>query len=207
MIKEAIISGMGVLLSKSRDKNGIMNSIKSLQLSHQTISRRAQLFSSKLKEKLIFEISKSRAISICLDESTDQKDMSQLIIFIRIVREDNSFIDEIMDLKPLKLTTKAIDIFNVLKESLADHEISFGDITAITTDGAAAMTGSKSGLTALLKRENPLIKSFKCIIHQESLIAKLGISSAKKFADNVMKIVNKIVSVGSLRHRKFKALL
>ena len=207
MIKEAIISGMGVLLSKSRDKNGIMNSIKSLQLSHQTISRRAQLFSSKLKEKLIFEISKSRAISICLDESTDQKDMSQLIIFIRIVREDNSFIDEIMDLKPLKLTTKAIDIFNVLKESLADHEISFGDITAITTDGAAAMTGSKSGLTALLKRENPLIKSFKCIIHQESLIAKLGISSAKKFADNVMKIVNKIVSAGSLRHREFKALL
>ena len=117
MIKEAIISVMGVLLSKSRDKNSIMNGIKSLQLSHQAICRRSQSFSSKLKKNLIFEISKSRAISINLDESTDQKDVSQLIIFIRIVRKDNTFIDEIMDLKPLKLTTKAL-IFSIVVKNL-----------------------------------------------------------------------------------------
>ena len=117
MIKEAIISVMGVLLSKSRDKNSITNSIKSLQLSHQAICRRSQSFSSKLKKNLIFEISKSRAISINLDESTDQKDVSQLIIFIRIVRKDNTFIDEIMDLKPLKHTTKAL-IFSIVVKNL-----------------------------------------------------------------------------------------
>ena len=69
------------------------------------------------------------------------------------------------------------------------------------------MTGSKSGLTSILKREKSAHKLFKRIIHQESLIAKLGISSAKNFADNVMKIVDKIVYAGYLRHRKFKALV
>ena len=78
----------------------------------------------------------------------------------------------------------------------------------ITTDRAAAMTRIKSGLIALVKFENSNIKSFDCIMHQESLVAKSSVSpTAKAFADKLMHIVNKIVSAGAQRHRKFKLQL
>ena len=135
------------------------------------------------------------------------QDNAQLIIWIRIVDDNLRYFDEIFDLQLLKGTTKGVDIFEALKKSLDAFEISFKQITAITTDGAAAMTGNKSGLIALIRKENPLIHSFHCIIHQESLVAKLGIKSAKPMADKVMSIVNKLISGGALKHRQFRNML
>ena len=198
---------MDTLLSNCRDKTAIMKNIQNLQLSHQTVARRAELFDNDICNTISRKISEAKSISLCLDESTDINDNSQLVIWIRIVDKTLNFTDEILDLDILKTTTKGIDIFELLKSSLARFNISFDQITSITTDGAAAMTGYKSGLVALVRQQNKNLLSFHCIIHQESLLGKLGIFSAKPMADNVMKITNKLISGGALKHRQFRLLL
>ena len=97
--------------------------------------------------------------------------------------------------------------FNALKKPHEDYSIDINKITCITTDGAASMTKCKSGLIALMKKYNQNLKSVHCLIHQESLIAKLGVPDAKKMADVVMSIVNKCISAGATKRRSFWSFL
>ena len=198
---------MDILLTNCRDRERISENIRGLQLSHQTVSRRLDDFGAEIDNKIKKKIQSANAISICLDETTDLHDNSQLITWVRFVDENLNFFDEILDLQILSETTRGVDIFNSLKSTMTDYQIDFSKITAVTTDGAAAMTGYKSGLMSYIKKENPKIAFFRCIIHQESLLAKLGISSAKPMADQVMSIINKVISGGALKHRLFRKFL
>ncbi|MEN2500014.1 MAG: hypothetical protein MHMPM18_004189 [Marteilia pararefringens] len=78
------------------------------------------------------------------------------------------------------------------------------------------MTGCKSGLIALMKKDNPNLKSVDCLIHQESLIAKLGVPDAKKWqirscqlSINVFLLVqcDTKVSAPFLKRAKLKSLI
>lgn len=123
------------------------------------------------------------------------------------VSEEFETIDHILDLKPLLKTTKSEDIYNLLVQILTEYEIPIKRINSVTTDGAAAMTGSKKGVVSKLKNDNPDIIAIKSIIHQEALCGKLGIKSAKPFADFVMHVVNKCTAAGALGHRLLKEFL
>ena len=92
------------------------------------------------------------AISVCLDESCDINDVAQLVIWARIVDSNLDFDDEILDLQPLTSTTKSVDIYEALVKTLQIYKMNIQEVTSITTDGAAAMTGTKSGLIALIKK-------------------------------------------------------
>lgn len=198
---------MESILRNHSDKQTIINNIKGIPLNRMTIQRRATVIADNIRSTIKDDVQKSLAISLCIDESTDINDNAQLIAWTRYVDEDLKIYDHFLDISALKNTTKAQDIFEVLKQVLSDYSISFENVSSITTDGAASMTGKKSGVAALMKNENKLIKSIHCIIHQESLIAKLGIPSAKPTADKVMTIINKLISAGALRHRQFKIFL
>lgn len=89
--------------------------------------------------------------SICLDESTDRTDISELIIFVRLVLPDFSVHEEMLEVEPLYRTTKGIYIFNLVK-NLINEYVGFDKLTAVTTDGAKSMTGHISGLWGLMKR-------------------------------------------------------
>ena len=69
------------------------------------------------------------------------------------------------------------------------------------------MKGQNIGAVAKIREINPECIHFHCIIHQEAICSKIGIPSAKKFADDIMKLVNKCVSSGALRHRQFREFL
>lgn len=188
-------------------KEETMSKIQGLQLSRRTLTSRAEDLSAMISSNLKSEIQQAKAISICLDESTDLNQIAQLIIFIRIVDEQFQAQDFMLDIQPLSLTTKAEDIFNALKNSLIKFDVPIEKIFSVTTDGASTMRGAKNGLLAKLKDVNKYIVPIHCIIHQESLIAKNGIPCAKKMADKVMIIVNKCISSGALRCRKFQSFL
>lgn len=64
------------------------------------------------------------------------------------------------------------EIFKILNEFIEFHELSWGKCVAICTDGAAAMTGRKSGLVALIKAVNPRVKSVHCMLHRQALASK-----------------------------------
>lgn len=207
MVKSILIDTMDNILRKHKDRNKILNTIKSIQLSPRTITRRIAQYSDYVREELKQKIANAVTYSICLDESTDCNDQAQLIVWIRIVNSNLSTQDEMLDLSNLGATTKAKDIFSKVMDIFEEFDISINKLASITTDGASSMVGKHAGFVALMKKENPFIKSVHCLIHQESLIAKLGTPEAKKVCDKVMQITNKCISSGAHRHREFKDFL
>ena len=127
-------------------------------------------------------------ISPCLDESTDQTDTSQLLIFIRIVCEDFSIKEELLDFCSLHNTTKREDIFKAVKNSVKKIG-DFDKCSSIVTDGAPAMIGKDNGLIGYLRKDKIMCTTFHCIIYKEVLCGKL----IKK--NNVFKLVIKIINM------------
>ena len=193
LIKQIIEDVMSILLNRRSDKEKIIKEIRSLQLSRKTVVRRLEDIATNLHKKLKKSLKNAKAMSICLDESTDRNNISQLIVWIRYIDENFEAHEEILSIVPMYDTTKAADIFEKLSELLSNFDIKFTDLTCVTTDGAPAMVGKIKGLYGRIKQENPNILNLKCIIHQENLSAKMGIKDAKPFSNFVMNIINRVI--------------
>jgi hypothetical protein len=74
----------------------------------------------QVTNKLTDIIDKCCYFSLCLDESTDQTDISQLLIFIRATRSDFSTKEELLELCSLHGNTKRTDIYESIKKSCAE---------------------------------------------------------------------------------------
>ena len=61
------------------------------------------------------EIKKSPLFAIQLDKSTDVSQFSQLLAFVRYVREEN-FKEEFLFFTPLKLNTRAEDVLEAVND-------------------------------------------------------------------------------------------
>ena len=156
---------------------------------------------STLKDKL----SACVLCSLALDESTDQSDTAQLVIFIRGIDENFHIIEEMFDLCHIKSTTTGKDIYELVNLSLDKFNIDRKNIYSITTDGAPTLTGKHNGFITLFKESvDKEILNYHCLIHQQQLcVQKLNM---KHLMTDLVKAVNFIRSRG-LNHRKFKAFL
>ena len=61
--------------------------------------------------------------SLQLDESTDVSLCSQLLVFVRYMKE-KEVVKEFLFCEPLTTTTKAVDVYNIVKEFFLNHEMS-----------------------------------------------------------------------------------
>ena len=75
-----------------------VNLVKETCLSHQTIGRRIDDWSDNIDGTLKDKLSACVLYSLALDESTDQSDTAQLVIFIREIDENFNIIEEMLDL-------------------------------------------------------------------------------------------------------------
>lgn len=189
---------------------GSLSAFKAVSLSASTVTRRVDEISNDIKSQLQLRMKQFVNFSIALDESTDISDTAQLLIFVRGVDEDFVITEELLDLKSLKGRTTGLDIFHSVIEALTSSGLDISRLSAITTDGAPSMTGSKAGLVTRMKKycddqgynNHPL--SFHCIIHQQALA-----SMSANFSD-VMKIVIDTVNFirgRGLKHRQFQDFL
>lgn len=137
-------------------------------LSHQTIQRRIVDMGNQVEEETRSSVEKCVSFSLCLDESTDQIDVSQLLIFVRHTQEDFSTHEELLDMWPLHGTTKGTDIYEVLKKS-TDKIGGLEKCSAIVTNGAPSMIGENTGLVGLLRKDGVTCPTIHCIIHQSAL--------------------------------------
>ena len=87
-------------------------------------------------------------------------------------------LEEILDLEPLIDTTTVQDILNAVKISLDFYKVQ------------------------RMRRENPHLMNFHCLIHQENLTAKMGMPEAERFSDFVMKVINIVINGSLLKHRQ-----
>ena len=76
----------------------------------------------------------------------------------------------------------------------------------MTTDGAPSMIGRGRGLTARLKKDNPDMINYHCIIHQSVLCASMG-DEFYEVMETIMKIVNFLRSTSALQHRLLRSFL
>ena len=141
--------------------------------------------------------------SLALDESTDQSDTAQLVIFIRGIDENYNIIEEMLDLCQIKGTATGKDIYEFVNLSLDKFNIDRKNIYSITTDDALTLTGKHNGFITLFKESvDHEILSYHCLIHQQQLCAqKLNM---KHLMTDLVKAVNFIRSRG-LNHCQFKA--
>ena len=95
---------------------------ESVPLSNQTVQRRVIDMGEQVEKSLIRFVKESMHFSLCLDESTDQSDVSQLLIFVRTTFEDFSSKEELFDVCSLQGTTKGRDM--LLKKLSTELEAS-----------------------------------------------------------------------------------
>jgi hypothetical protein len=106
-----------------------------------------------------------------LDDSTDQTDVSQLIIFVRVIQSDFSTHEELLNLVSLHGTTKGSDTFKAVHNCVNKYG-GFDKCSSIVTDGAKTMVGEQKGFSVLLRKTGVKCHTFHCIIHQVVLCGK-----------------------------------
>ncbi|GFW54553.1 general transcription factor II-I repeat domain-containing protein 2A [Trichonephila clavipes] len=152
------------------------------------------------------DINSAPFISLCLDESIDITKSARLAVFARYCVE-NIIKEELIAITSL-LTTKVTDICTAVRNSPAEKEVDLKKIVSVTTDGAQNLVGKKKNcFISLFKTDvGHSILECHCIIHQQALCAKSGLTSLDKVITLVTKIDN-LISSQALNKRKFDALL
>ena len=146
-----------------------------VSLSRNTVADRVCEMATDLKTQLIERGKDFVAYSFAVDESTDMTGTEQLATFIRRVDSSLCITEEILDIKSMHGTTKGKDIFEIVCQSVTDMKLPWDKFVGLTTDGAPAMCGEKSGLVGRmrlkLREENCAgeLTADHCIIHQEAL--------------------------------------
>ena len=128
-----------------------------------------------------------------MDETTDVVSQAQLIVFCRFADTACEKITEhYLFCKPLGVETTANAIFGTLDEYIKEKGLSWEKCKSVTTDGAAAMTGSINGVVKKFKEVSPECVSIHCILHREALVAKKlknGGSEENDFAQLLREVV------------------
>lgn len=105
-IKECLIAAV-----ESFGNSLTLEEAASIPLSDKTVKSRVDDIASSLEQKLTALLQSCSFFSLCLDESTDNRHVSQLSIFARIVQNDFSYVEELLDFVPLHKTTTGNVIF------------------------------------------------------------------------------------------------
>ena len=85
-----------------------------VSLSARTITRRIEEMSENLKSSQEDYFEKLQFFSIAIDESKDTTDTAQLAVFVRGIKENFHFLEEFVELIPMKNTTTGADILKAL---------------------------------------------------------------------------------------------
>ena len=113
-----------------------MNLVQETCLSHPIIGRRIDDLGDNIEGTLKDKLSACVLYTLALDESTDQSDTAQLVIFIRGIDENFNIIEEMLDLCQIKGTATGKDIYEFVNLSLDKFNIDRKNIYSITTDDA-----------------------------------------------------------------------
>ena len=183
----------------------IAEKFKTVSLSHQTMARRVADLSQHVTSKLKSAMKNCTYFSVALDESVDVTDVSELMIFARLVDESFEVQEELLILHQLKGRTKGSNIYEAINTAVSEFG-GFKKCSCIVTDGAKAMRGSKTGLVGLLKKNGINCVTLHCVIQQEALCGK--VLKMMNAMQSVVKMVNLIRGGNkSQRHRRFVSFL
>ena len=99
--------------------------------------------------------------------------------------------------------TKAISLFEAVKDLYEVNGIPMQDIIQFATDGAPAMVGRHRGFIVLMKLEIPGVIAIHYLIHRHHLAAKHVSGELHDTLDFIVKCINRI-KAKSLNDRLFR---
>ncbi|KAJ8967282.1 hypothetical protein NQ314_002955 [Rhamnusium bicolor] len=136
-----------------------VQAIKTIPYSDTTTVRRTQEMAQDVHEQLLQEIKIDHRFSLQLDESTDVANEAQMIMYAKYFSQEYRITPEILACKSLPGKTTGEEIFNSLKSFIVEEcSLNWMWCKNMCTDGAAVLTGHKSGLKPRLSQINPHIK-------------------------------------------------
>ncbi|XP_022160762.1 zinc finger BED domain-containing protein 5-like [Myzus persicae] len=160
--------------------------------------------SEDIEQQVLHKLRDSRMFALQVDESTDISGKAQLLVFVRMVVDDD-IIENFFCCKTLPERTRGEDVFKVLDDHLLSVNLSWDNCIGICTDGAPSMTGSIKGFISLVKKKNSNIIFTHCFLHREALVAKSLVSDLQNILDQVVKVINFIKS-RPLKSRLFEKI-
>ena len=168
--------------------NEAAKEISKVPLSNDTVHRRILEMSTNIEKTVCSKKLQFSDFALQVDESTDNANKAQLLVFIRFIDEDQ-IVNQFLFCKELSTTTKGEDVFNILNDYLCKWQISWTSCVGICTDGAQSMIGcSMKGLTSFVKKQNENVVVTHCFLHREALMAKT-------LGDNLREVLNQAVEL------------
>ena len=199
LIKPCILSAAEQILGPEAARK-----FDGIPLSNNTVQRRIEDIAMDIEQQVIEEVKKSPYFAIQLDESTDVSNCAILLCFVRYKGKPD-FKEELLCYIDLPGRTTGSEIFRLLNTYFSEKDINWANCVGVCTDGAASMTGYRSGVVAKIKEVAHKEMLFThCIIHREHLASK-KLSPDLNLLTNAVKIVNAIRS-RPLNSRLFQAL-
>ncbi len=165
--------------------------------------RRIDEMSEWLEEELIRIVVGSKYYTLQLDESTDVQGLSQMLVFVRYIWQ-NDVHGDISFCKP-KSHGKAEVIFNTIDSHIKEKDLQWKNCVGICTDGARAMCGKNSSVVTRVLEQSPCDLWTHCSIHREALVSKALPDDFKTVLDTAVKIVN-YIKTKPLQARLFQKL-
>ncbi|XP_008178224.1 protein FAM200B-like [Acyrthosiphon pisum] len=168
-IGESLVLPAAIKIVTAMHGEAYANDLKSIPLSDNTVSRRISNISDDILKQLLNRL-RSNYFAM-LDESTDISNFSQLLVYVRYIYKED-ILEDFLFCQTLNGRTTGNDIFTLINTFFENNEISWSLCKAISTDSAAALTGSKKGFRAKVNEISPSILFTHCMIHREALASK-----------------------------------
>lgn len=128
---------------------------------------------SALLEKLLEKVKNTTCYGLLTDEVTDVSVLEMLITFIQYFDKETGCVATsflfIEDVLKNSNSANAETIFTVLTTQLAEFGLELKKCSSLVSDGAAVMTGARSGVATRLKEVNPHLISMHCLCHKLAL--------------------------------------
>ena len=158
--------------SNTEEKSNAEGSI--LDYSHHSSVKDFQLaISDVLRDDIVHGVKNSDCFSLMFDESTDVSVSQNLIIYIRYLSVDkvSARVEPTTSFLAIRalFRANAESITSEILDVLRERQIPLDKLIGVATDGAAVMTGKKSGVIQRLKEIQPDIVATHCIAHRLAL--------------------------------------
>lgn len=178
--------------------------LKAIPLSDNSVARRIEMIAEDIKKQLLEQLTLCGKFALQLDESTDVANMAQLLVFIRYFLNEELH-EELLFCHPLKEKCTGEEIFSEVNDFFHKNKLSWDNCISFTTDGAAALMGSKKGLKGRVMEIAPHVKFIHCIIHRQAIATKKLEPQIHQVLQDVISVVNFIKSK-PLKNRIFGIL-
>ena len=175
---------------KNRSKYTEEQKIAQVPLSASTVTRRINEIAEDIETQLLERIN---------GESTDIDKKAILLVYVRYIYQEDVH-EDMLCAQSLPTNTTAAELFKSVNDYISG-KLNWSFCVAICTDGAAAMTGRLSGLTARVKEVAPECEA----IHREMLASRKMSPELNSVLNDVVKVIND-VKANALNSHLFEQL-